>query len=110
MRIVAILAGLALAGLASESQAQSMPYPPSLTVSPSVGVVGSPGPSFVPQYGHYSYYIVSPLPARGYVGYGPADAFPYHGQPYGHAYDAWTWNGMAGGMAGRQQFFYPPVR
>lgn len=108
MKNLAILAALAVAGLASTAQGQSMPYPPSLISDPYVG--GSPGPAFVPQYSYYSYYVVSPLPARGYVGYGPGDAFPYYGQPYGHAYDAWTWEGMGGALGNRQRFFYPPVR
>ncbi|MFO0958837.1 MAG: hypothetical protein U0800_15635 [Isosphaeraceae bacterium] len=107
MKTLVLLAALTFAGLASTAQAQSMPYPPSLTTSYSGG---SPGPAFVPQYGYYSFYVVSPLPARGYVGYGANDAFPYYGQPYGHAYDAWTWDAMGGAFGNRQRFFYVPVR
>lgn len=108
MRPLAFLAVLAVFGLTSSAQAQRMAYPPALTADPFPG--GSPGPAFVPQYGHYSYYMVAPLPARGYVGYGDADIFPYYGQPYGHAYDLWTWDGMSGPLVNRQRFFYPPVR
>lgn len=61
----------------------------------------------------YSYYAAWPnWPARGYVGYGPNDIFPYYGRPYGHPYDLWTWPYMSesyfGGALAR--YYYPPVR
>jgi hypothetical protein len=61
----------------------------------------------------YSYYAAWPnWPARGYVGYGANDIFPYYGRPYGHAYDLWTWPYMSesyyGGVLAR--YYYPPVR
>ena len=61
----------------------------------------------------YSYYAAWPnWPARGYVGYGPNDIFPFYGRPYGHAYDLWTWPSLSesyyGGVLNR--YYYPPVR
>ena len=61
----------------------------------------------------YSYYAAWPnWPARGYVGYGPNDIFPYYGRPYGRVYDLWTWSYMSdsyyGGALAR--YYYPPVR
>ncbi len=67
-------------------------------------------PPYNPQFGHYSYYVTAPNIARGYVAYGPSDTFPFYGQPYGRAYDAWTWDYMGSGMANRPRYFYPPVR
>jgi hypothetical protein len=61
----------------------------------------------------YSYYAAWPnWPARGYVGYGESDIFPFYGRPYGRVYDKWTWNYMSdayyGGVLAR--YYYPPVR
>ena len=61
----------------------------------------------------YSYYAAWPYwPARGYVGYGWNDIFPYYGRPYGHPYDLWTWPYMSetvyGGALAR--YFYPPLQ
>jgi hypothetical protein len=58
----------------------------------------------------YSYYSRSSLPARTYVGYGDND-FPFHGQPYGHPYDAFTWSAMSGSYANDMARYYaPPVK
>jgi hypothetical protein len=60
----------------------------------------------------YSYYAAYPNPARGYVGYGASDAFPFYGQPYGHAYDKWTWAYLPGGgyQASLARYYDPPVK
>ena len=57
----------------------------------------------------YSYYSRSTLPARTYVGYGDND-FPFHGVPYGHTYDPWTWQYMAEPTAGLARYYDPPVK
>jgi hypothetical protein len=58
----------------------------------------------------YSYFTRSSLPARTYVGYGTQD-FPFYGTPYGHPYDAYTWNAMAGSNASALARYYdPPVK
>ncbi len=58
----------------------------------------------------YSYYTLSPLPARTYVGYGTQD-FPFHGAPYGHPYDPWTWPMMSGYYtSGLARYYDPPVK
>lgn len=59
----------------------------------------------------YSYYVRLPWPARGYVPYGASDTFAFHGNPYGHPYDPWTWPYMSGGYYGNlARYYYPPVR
>jgi hypothetical protein len=58
----------------------------------------------------YSYYSLSPLPARTYVGYGD-DQFPYQGRPYGHSYDPWTWSTLSGSYGnGLARYYDPPVK
>ena len=58
----------------------------------------------------YSYYSLSPQPARTYVGYG-ADQFPYQGRPYGHPYDPWTWPMLSGSYGnGLARYYDPPVK
>ena len=58
----------------------------------------------------YSYYTLSPLPPRTYVGYGAHD-FPFHGVPYGHPYDPWTWPMMSGSYGkGLARYYDPPVK
>jgi hypothetical protein len=58
----------------------------------------------------YSYYTRPPLPARTYVGYG-RDEFAFHGQPYGHPYDPWTWPMMTDSYAnGLARYYDPPVK
>lgn len=61
----------------------------------------------------YSYYAAWPnWPARGYVGYGANDIFPFYGRPYGRPYDHWTWPSLSesyyGGVLAR--YYDPPVR
>jgi hypothetical protein len=59
----------------------------------------------------YSYYAAFPFPARGYVGYGPSDQFPFYGNPYGYPYDRWTWaNLSASPFGGLARYYYAPVR
>jgi hypothetical protein len=109
---------LTVAFTATSAQAQDIVYyPTSFPTSPvwissgySPVTSWSGGPAYNPQFGYYSYYVVSPYIARGYVPYGVNDQFPFYGQPYGHAYDAWTWDNMGGWMANRTRYFYPPVR
>lgn len=56
-----------------------------------IGAFGGPVSPYLPaMVAPYSYYAAFPLPAREYVGFGGND-FPFHGQPYGHPYDLWTW-------------------
>jgi len=80
----------------------------------------APAPAVAGPYGYgevlpyappYSYYATFPWPARGYVGYGPTDMFPFHGRAYGHPYDPWTWAYMGGGGYSRYlpRYYYPPV-
>jgi len=58
----------------------------------------------------YSYYSRTSLPARTYVGYG-TDDFPFHGMPYGHPYDAYTFDAMAGSyQASLARYYDPPVK
>lgn len=57
----------------------------------------------------YSYYAAFPGPARGYVGYG-FDGFPYHGSPYGHVYDRWTWPYLGGPPSALDRYYDPPVK
>jgi hypothetical protein len=58
----------------------------------------------------YSYYSRSALPARTYVGYGNND-FPYHGVPYGHPYDPYTFNAMSNSYgAEMSRYYYPPLK
>lgn len=83
--------------------------------SAPMGVIsGGPvyGISAVPDGGviyPYSYAVTAPLPARGYVGYGASDIFPYHGRPYGHAYDKYSWSTLSG-SGSMARYYYPPVR
>jgi hypothetical protein len=56
----------------------------------------------------YSYYVAGKSPARSYAGY---DAFPFYGQPYGHAYDPWTWPYLSGSYSRSLVRYYdPPVK
>jgi hypothetical protein len=58
----------------------------------------------------YSYYTLSPLPARTYVPYATND-FSFYGVPYGHPYDPWTWPMMSGYSAtGLARYYDPPVK
>lgn len=58
----------------------------------------------------YSYYAAIPNPARGYVSYGTED-FPFHGVPYGHPYDPWTWPYLSGSYnRSLARYYDPPVK
>jgi hypothetical protein len=112
IRPFAILLTLAGIATATEANAQSVVYrgyaPPatygSTTYSSSYSG-GQPTRTY-----SYSYYTRSPYPARTYVGYGSSD-FPYHGAPYGHAYDPWTWPMMSGSYGkGLARYYDPPVK
>ena len=56
----------------------------------------------------YSYYGSWSGEPRVYQSYGPSDPFPYYGQPYGHAYDRYSWAAMSGENR-LARYFYPPV-
>ena len=59
----------------------------------------------------YDYWAAFPGPARRYVPYGGADIFPYHGDPYGHAYASWSWSALSGWNDARlAHYYYPPLR
>ncbi len=59
----------------------------------------------------YSYYAAFPNPARGYMGYGEQDGFPYYGRAYGHAYDRWTWPYLTDGAnSALVRYYDPPVK
>jgi hypothetical protein len=57
----------------------------------------------------YSYYVLSPYPARGYVDYGPLDQFPFHGRAYGNPGDRWSWYYMGGGDRRYLAKYYYPL-
>ena len=96
-RIAAIVvAAGVVAGPAREAAAQVVVGGGGYAGAPVV--VGAPvlGSSIVAPYADayvppYSYYAAFPLPARQYIGLGTGNDFPFHGQAYGHPYDAWTW-------------------
>ena len=77
-----------------------MPSAAGISISrPAVGTTAIPP---------YSYRVVaSPNVSRYYAGYGTND-FPYHGRPYGRAYDAWTWPYLAQG-SGVAHYYYEVV-
>jgi hypothetical protein len=78
---------------------------PAPTPTPAIARAGAPSRVY-----SYSYFTRSSLPARTYVGYGTQD-FPFHGTPYGHPYDPYTWNAMAGSNASALARYYdPPVK
>ena len=56
----------------------------------------------------YSYYGSWTNQPRVYQSYGPADPYPFYGQPYGHASDRYTWSAMSGENR-LARYFYPPV-
>jgi hypothetical protein len=57
----------------------------------------------------YSYYVLTPYPARGYVEYGPVDQFPFHGRAYGNPGDRWSWYYMGGGDSRYLAKYYYPI-
>jgi hypothetical protein len=69
-------------------------------------------PSTPPGWPTYSYYAAPPgFPARIYVGLGTVGDFPFYGQPYGRAYDRYSWSGMMGSPDPRLVRYYsPPLR
>jgi len=110
---------LALAGLMSATEARAQhvirgrhasPIAAYSPLTPGVAATTAAPASAVRTY-PYSYYVAYPHPARGYVGYGEQDQFPYYGRPYGHPYDPWTWPYMSGGYNGALARYYdPPVK
>jgi hypothetical protein len=59
----------------------------------------------------YSYYAApAGVNAREYVPYGPTDNFPFHGRPYGHPTDRWSWQYMSTNPSGPlAHYYYPPL-
>ena len=58
----------------------------------------------------YSYYVAPRFYARAYQGYG-TNEFAFHGVPYGHPYDPWTWPYMSGAYGrGLVRYYDPPVK
>jgi hypothetical protein len=57
----------------------------------------------------YSYYVLTPYPARGYVEYGPVDQFPFYGRAYGKPADRWSWYYMGGGGSSYLAKYYYPI-
>jgi hypothetical protein len=85
-------------GHAPKAATSATPAPATSTAAPASRVYS------------YSYYSRSALPARTYVGYGSSD-FPFHGAPYGHPYDPYTWDAMANSSGGVLARYYdPPVK
>jgi hypothetical protein len=84
-------------------------YPIATLGSPSLPILAnSPSPG---QVFPYSYYVTSPYPARAYVGFGPADSFPFYGRAYGNPGDRWSWYYMGGGdRRYLAKYYYPLLR
>jgi hypothetical protein len=105
-RIVAV--GLTLVGIfaATDAQAQFFSRRAARQTIPAQVAVSSPP---VRVYS-YSYYSRSSMPARTYVEYGNND-FPYHGAPYGHPYDPYTWAAMSNSyQAEMARYYAPPLK
>ena len=109
---------LTLAGIVVATEAEAQYYPGTTYVtSPSMGGVtyssyyAGPASTAQPYRAYtYSYYTLSPLPPRTYVGYGATD-FPFYGRAYGHPYDPWTWPMMSGSYGNGLALYYdPPVK
>lgn len=128
---ILLSAVVGFAALGSATFAQEAAAPVSGTVATGAGLVSStpfPGIPFVgdplPEAGSglglagprsgaimpYSYYATFPQPARVYVGYGPNDGFPFHGQPYGHPGDRWSWSAMSSGDRSLARYYYQIFR
>ncbi len=115
-RTVAFILTFGLIGLFSATEAEAQRFfrranarqataysPPTVasTVSPAAPA---------PRVYSYTYYSRSTLPARTYVGYGDND-FPFHGSPYGHPYDPYTWSAMSGSyQAEMSRYYSPPLK
>jgi hypothetical protein len=104
-----IAAFLTLAGIltATETHAQ-FPFRKGVARQEMTGQTAVSIPT--PRVYTYSYYSRSSLPARTYVGYGNND-FPYHGAPYGHPYDPYTWAAMSNSyQAEMSRYYAPPLK
>ena len=110
-----LFAAIVLVGVLSASEANAGGFfrrghaaPAAVYSSPAPGVAAPSYPT--PHAYSYSYYTRSPLPVRTYVGYGDND-FPFHGSPYGHPYDPWTWQNLSGSYSSALSRYYdPPVK
>ena len=110
-----IAALLTLAGILSASEANAQHifrggHVRSSVTSSRPSQVGPASPAAGSRTYSYSYYMRSDLPARTYVGYGDND-FPFHGTPYGHPYDQWTFSTLSGTYGqGLARYYDPPVK
>jgi hypothetical protein len=116
-----IAALLTLAGILSATEAKAQHFfrrgiaqpsatAPATTSSTAAATAPATGAAASARVYSYSYYSRSALPARTYVGYGTTD-FPFHGVPYGHAYDPYTWaanDRTSGSILAR--YYDPPVK
>jgi hypothetical protein len=109
---------LTLAGIATATEADAQSYvrrgysaPASMGGATYSSYYSGPVATAPPARTYsYSYYTLSPLPSRTYVGY-KADGFAFHGAPYGHPYDPWTWPMMSGSYGnGMARYYDPPVK
>ena len=101
---------LSLAGFAIVSDAQAQHFLRRGNASHAVATAGPTAGSAPTTLAPYSYYTLSSRPARTYVGYG-ADEFPFHGSPYGHPYDPWTWPMMSGYYTtGLARYYQAPLK
>ncbi len=105
---------LALAGLLFATETRAQYIVGGRPAAPVAGYSYPTATATAPAVAHpypYSYYVAYPHAARGYVGYGEQDSFPYHGRPYGHPYDPWTWPYMSGSYyGGLARYYDPPVK
>ena len=106
MRLAIAAVFVSASVLVGSARAQSFVYVGPSTVAPNVSVLphgnytlpsyGAPrvigGGTYRPAYGYPS--APYPLPARFYVPYSTND-FAFHGQPYGHPSEPWSWEGLS---------------
>jgi hypothetical protein len=110
--LTAVTAGLVLvANVEAQQMSMSHSYSrwivttaPAGTVAPGVDV-----PSVRGGVWPYSYYVLTPYPARGYIEYGSGDQFPFYGRAYGNPGDRWSWYYMGGGDSRYLAKYYYPI-
>lgn len=109
MRSILTAGALALVLAASSARAQDILIP-TMPLAPSPVVTTYPAAMPAPALFPYSYPAAYPGPARAYVPYGAGDTFTFRGQPYGHAYDRFTFSTLGGTNLAPARYFYPPLR
>ncbi len=104
--VAAVFFAAAGSELAADARAQGVVTTyRSAYVGPAVGAYPA---GYVPPYSYWA--APAPYPARMYVG--PVGDFAYHGRPYGHAYDSWTWPYLSGPPyygGSLNRYYYPPL-